>query len=215
MVGLDKALALVSGGVKSAVLLASQRASYELHPLYVATGAPDEARVASSLQRLATAFGLSAPAILRADCIRELDAGAAEQPVDSPGRQYAFFRALLSVLGVVLPYAYRRGLRQILIGVCGGGTSPAHDFFQVFNELLGIVTPEPTAPSITAPLTGLSYPEVIKLGHRLRVPFEFAWSCEGGGPAPCGSCPSCISRATAFLRAGILDPLGEPARLGM
>lgn len=39
--------------------------------------------------------------------------------------------------------------------------------------------------------------EIVRLGKRLRVPFELMWSCYRGGAEICGRCESCLR----FLRA--------------
>ena len=59
---------------------------------------------------------------------------------------------------------------------------------------------------IVAPLEKLSKAQIIKLGTKLKVPYEKTWSCYNGGTKPCGKCDSCKLRAKGFKEAGIDDP---------
>jgi 7-cyano-7-deazaguanine synthase len=60
---------------------------------------------------------------------------------------------------------------------------------------------------IYAPLLQLSKTEIIKLGAKLRVPFEHTWTCYKGTKRPCMQCASCQSRSDGFKSAGLHDPL--------
>lgn len=59
---------------------------------------------------------------------------------------------------------------------------------------------------IYAPLINKSKKEIVKIGQRLKVPFEYTWSCYKGGKLPCGVCDSCIFRKKAFKELGLADP---------
>lgn len=66
---------------------------------------------------------------------------------------------------------------------------------------------EKKAVKIIAPLISKRKSEIIKLGRKLRVPFEFTRSCYQGSRRPCGKCASCYFRAQGFKQAGYRDPL--------
>ena len=48
--------------------------------------------------------------------------------------------------------------------------------------------------------------DIVELGEKLGVPFEYTWSCYGDREIPCGECESCILRAKGFKEADIIDP---------
>lgn len=58
---------------------------------------------------------------------------------------------------------------------------------------------------IKIPLLKMSKGDIVRIGIRLKVPFEFTWSCYGGGGKPCGKCDSCILRKKGFKDAGVQD----------
>lgn len=60
---------------------------------------------------------------------------------------------------------------------------------------------------IAAPLLNKNKKEIIKLGLRLNVPFQYTWSCYKGGNMPCLKCDSCRFRIKAFRQLGMKDPL--------
>jgi 7-cyano-7-deazaguanine synthase len=86
-------------------------------------------------------------------------------------------------------------------------------FFKLFNETasLGRITRGRTG-KVLLPLANLDKAQVVKLGAKLRVPFELTWTCYESGERPCGHCLSCVLRAQAFHKAGLQDPLISRAR---
>ena len=61
--------------------------------------------------------------------------------------------------------------------------------------------------NILAPLLRMSKKQIIRLGIKLKVPYEKTWSCYQGANLPCGKCDSCQLRANGFSQAGFQDPL--------
>ena len=62
---------------------------------------------------------------------------------------------------------------------------------------------------IEAPFVGCNKAEVVKEGLRLKVPYEYTWSCYVGAEEPCGECGTCIDRREAFAVNGMVDPAGR------
>jgi len=60
---------------------------------------------------------------------------------------------------------------------------------------------------LRAPFVNLTKAEIVKMGLKLKVPYELTWSCYRGEEKPCRSCPTCIEREEAFMLNGAVDPL--------
>lgn len=56
---------------------------------------------------------------------------------------------------------------------------------------------------IEAPFVGMTKSEVVAIGVKLKVPYEYTWSCYEGKDEPCGVCGTCIDRRAAFEANGI------------
>ena len=82
------------------------------------------------------------------------------------------------------------------------------EFFKEFNKItsLGLRTGARTG-RVLLPLARMSKDQVLIMGKRLEVPFEYTWSCYKSWKGPCGKCPACDLRASAFKSAGLDDPL--------
>lgn len=114
-----------------------------------------------------------------------------------PGRNTIFVSFALS-------YAETLGAQTLFIGAnavdFSGYPDCRPDYYLAWNRLikaLGIKI------RIEAPLIRLDKAEIVKLGHRLGVPFGLTWSCYKGGKTPCGVCDSCRFREKGFKEAQI------------
>lgn len=67
---------------------------------------------------------------------------------------------------------------------------------------------------IITPLINKNKSQIIKLGVKLDVPFEYTWSCYEGAESPCGTCDSCYFRAKGFKEAGLKDLSISPFEQG-
>jgi len=59
---------------------------------------------------------------------------------------------------------------------------------------------------ILAPFVEMSKEDIIRIGLKLGVPYEYTWSCYSGTKRPCEKCDSCRFRSKAFKKIGINDP---------
>jgi 7-cyano-7-deazaguanine synthase len=60
--------------------------------------------------------------------------------------------------------------------------------------------------SLYTPFIHVSKAEIVRAGQALRVPFEITWSCYKGGQYHCSRCGTCTERIEAFKLAGVPDP---------
>jgi len=47
----------------------------------------------------------------------------------------------------------------------------------------------------------------VRLGLKLKAPFELTWSCYVNEDRACGRCSSCVLRLRGFAAAGVPDPI--------
>jgi 7-cyano-7-deazaguanine synthase len=80
-------------------------------------------------------------------------------------------------------------------------------FIETINRTLALNRRHPV--QVEAPFASWRKSEIVRLGTSLGVDFSHTWSCYRGETRPCGVCPTCCERATAFREAGETDPL-EP-----
>ena len=122
-----------------------------------------------------------------------------------PGRNIIF-------LSFALSYAEAIGAQSIFIGAHNQDYSGYPDcrpeFFKAFSAMALKGTKagaENKRIIIEAPLLNKGKAEIIKIGAKLKVPFNLTWSCYKGGKKPCGKCDSCYFRIKGFKEAGIKE----------
>ena len=65
------------------------------------------------------------------------------------------------------------------------------------------------AVEVKDPFIDKTKADIVKIGTKLKVPYEKSWSCYNGGEKPCGKCGTCLDRIKAFELNGLVDPLME------
>ena len=122
-------------------------------------------------------------------------------------------------LSFAFSFAESKGASVIFIGAHAQDYSGYPDcrpeFFKAFEKVIRVGTKagvEGKSIKIETPLINKNKAEIIKLGAKLRVPFELTWSCYRGGSVPCGECDSCFYRAKGFKTANIRDTLFAKAK---
>ncbi len=108
-------------------------------------------------------------------------------------------------LSFAASYAEVAGAQAIFIGAnaidYSGYPDCRPDFFEAFQKVIrqgmkaGV---EGRKIKIMAPLLHKTKAQIIRMGLKLKVPYELTWSCYQGGAKPCGKCDSCVLREKGF-----------------
>jgi len=75
------------------------------------------------------------------------------------------------------------------------------DFVKKTNEVLTYSTLKEIR--LVSYTLQLNKSEIVKLGQKLGVPWQYIWSCYGSGNTMCGKCESCRRFYRAFAKAGV------------
>jgi 7-cyano-7-deazaguanine synthase len=120
-----------------------------------------------------------------------------------PGRNTLF-------LSFGLSFAQSLQSKNIFIGANALDYSGYPDcrpqFIDAYNNLLKSLD---LKIKVLAPLIRMTKAQIIKLGTKLKVPYELTWSCYKGLKKPCGVCDSCKLREKGFKEARAEDKSKE------
>jgi 7-cyano-7-deazaguanine synthase len=206
---------LLSAGLDSAVLAASEARTSRVQPIYVSSGLAWEDEERAALDRLLTAAafrGLEAPAQLTFT-VRDLYAPThwalrGEPPAfDTPDEDvYLTGRnvILLSKAGI---YCAQNRIGRLVLGPLAGNPFPdaTPEFFTAMARALSLGLAHDL--EVVTPFSTMHKSDVIRLGVSLGVPLELTLSCMNPqSGAHCGLCSKCRERRDAFHEAGVPDP---------
>lgn len=117
-----------------------------------------------------------------------------------PGRNTIF-------LSYAISYAETIKAKKIFLGINAVDFSSYPDCTpQYLKSMQQVMKALNNGIEICAPIEKYSKAQIIKLGTKLKVPYEKTWSCYNGKNKPCGKCDSCKLRAKGFKEAGTDDP---------
>ncbi|MEG2942540.1 MAG: 7-cyano-7-deazaguanine synthase QueC [Thermomonas sp.] len=219
------AVALVSGGMDSAVVLAIAReAGFDVHALSVRYGQRHTSEL-DAAARVATALGAVAHKTVTVD-LRSIGGSSLTAdiavPTDDDGHE----------IGVGIPSTYVPARNTIMLSValgwsevlggtdlfCGvnavdysGYPDCRPEFIAGFEALANLATKagvEGQRFQVHAPLMRMSKADIVREGLRLGVDFAQTVSCyqaDADGRA-CRHCDACRLRAQGFDEAGVADP---------
>lgn len=215
---------LCSGGLDSAVLVASERTRLEtaghVQPVYVSSGLTWEACERETAARL-----LSSPAFAGVEPLVYLECPVTDAyPVthwalrgaapayDTPDEDVYLIGRNVLLLAKVAAYCAINGVTRIALGPLAGNPFPdaSSKFFDAMAHALSLGLAHDIR--IVAPFGMLEKADVVTLGRTLGVPFELTMSCmspvapEGSVTVHCGRCSKCRERLQAFDAAGLADP---------
>lgn len=204
---------LFSGGLDSAVLLASEMRAGNVVPIYVRAGFAWEAAEARAIARL-----LAAP--LFVDRVRPMISIGVDMSDVYPSTHWALAgippsydtpdeavylegrNIMLASKAAVL--CARLNISRLALGPLAGNPFPdaTREFFAAMSHALSMGLMHRI--ELVAPLAQMSKREVIQLGLELGVPLELTMSCmnpqtiDSEADRACGQCSKCRERDQAF-----------------
>ena len=212
---MEKAIALLSGGLDSAVALAlwlegGKGIHLALTFDYGQRAAAQEARAAKALadrhalpwEEIHLPFlEKAAAASALVDPHRQLPEGTPEQPGDHASAAAVWVPARnLVFLSVAAALAEAAGIGVLLTGFNSeeAQTFPDNspDFLKAMNRALVLSTR--TAVRAESPTLELDKREIADTARRFGFGPRDFWSCYGAGPDQCGRCESCLRSARAW-----------------
>jgi 7-cyano-7-deazaguanine synthase len=216
----DLAVALVSGGMDSAVVAAQVCREHEPAFLHLDYGQRTEAKERACFEALADHFHVERRLIARVDPLSRiggsslteasLPLAAAHQGPSRIPTTYVPFRNT-HFLATAVSWGEVLGARWIYYGAVEEDSSGYPDcragYVQAFNRLVHQGTRPETRLEVVAPLLRLRKADIVREGMRLGAPFHLTWSCYGESEKACGECDSCLLRRKGFREAGVEDPI--------
>jgi 7-cyano-7-deazaguanine synthase len=207
---------LISGGLDSAVLAASEARTGRVHPIYVNAGLAWEASEHAALDRLiaeAPFAGQMAPLARLSFTVADLYPAThwalrGEPPAfDTPDEDVYLTGRNVALLSKAAIHCAQHGIGRIALGPLAGNPFPdaTPQFFDAMAHALSLGLAHPLV--VDAPFTSMQKSDVIRLGLALGVPLELTLSCMNPqGGRHCGQCSKCRERRDAFAEAGVSDP---------
>lgn len=206
---------LVSAGLDSAVLVAAEARTFEVHPVYVSAGLAWEAEERQALERLLCEppFASSvAPVVELTFTVSDIYPAThwalrGEPPAfDTPDEDVYLTGRNVVLLGKTAIYCAQHGIPRVALGPLAGNPFPdaTREFFDAMARALSLGLAHQL--EIAAPFAAMHKADVVKLGAALGVPLERTLSCMNPRRGKhCGQCSKCRERRDAFAEAGVED----------
>lgn len=206
---------LVSAGLDSVVLAASEARHARVQPVYVSAGLAWEAEELAALDRLLATPSLAglAPLARLTFTVRDLYPSThwalrGEPPAfDTPDEDVYLTGRNIILLTKAAIYCAQQRIGRIALGPLAGNPFPdaTPEFFSSIAHALSVGLAHQI--TIAAPFAEMDKSDVIRLGLELGVPLALTLSCMNPrGGKHCGQCSKCRERRDAFTEAGVEDP---------
>jgi 7-cyano-7-deazaguanine synthase len=207
---------LLSAGLDSAVLAASEARTRRVHPVYVSTGLAWEECELAALDRLLAAAplaGCTEPLAKLTFTVHDLYPAThwalrGEPPAfDTPDEDVYLTGRNIALLSKTAIYAAQHKVGRIALAPLAGNPFPdaTRAFFDAMARALSLGLDH--AITIDTPFASIAKSDVIRLGVELGVPLDLTLSCMNPqGNLHCGQCSKCRERRDAFNEAGVADP---------
>jgi 7-cyano-7-deazaguanine synthase len=206
---------LFSGGLDSAVLLASELRAGDVQPIHVRAGLAWESAEAATIVRLlsrAPFAGRVPPVITLTVDMREVYppthwAIAGSPPAyDTPDEDVYLEGRNIVLISKAAVLCARLNIERLVLGPLAGNPFPdaTPAFFETMARALSLGLDRPFV--LAAPFTTMHKADVVRLGHELGVPLDLTLSCMNPqGNQHCGRCSKCRERIDAFREAHVAD----------
>ena len=206
---------LFSGGLDSAVLLASELGAGEVQPIHVRAGLAWERAEAATIVRLlahAPFAGRVRPIITLSVDMRDVYPPAhwavvgSPPAYDTPDEDVYLDGRNIVLISKAAVLSARLGVVRLVLGPLAGNPFPDATpvFFETMARAMSLGLNRPFA--LAAPFSTMHKSEVVLLGRELGVPLELTLSCMNPqGTHHCGRCSKCRERIDAFREAGLTD----------
>ena len=216
------AIVLLSGGMDSCVTAAvAASRGYEVALLHVNYGQRTEARELISFYQISGYYGVRHRLVADVRYLADIGgSGLTDRSIDIPhgGEEvegipasYVPFRNT-HLISIAVSWGEVIGASKIFIGIveedAPGYPDCRVEYLKAMNDLIRAGTRPETHIEVEAPLVAMSKAEIVRMGHELGAPFDLTWSCYRQEDVPCHDCSSCELRSSAFVEAGVEDPLG-------
>ncbi len=213
---MDGSAVLLSAGLDSAVLAASELRAAHVHPIYVSAGLAWEREELRALDRLLQSppfAGRIAPLVRLSFTVEDLYPAThwalrGEPPVyDAPDEDVFLTGRNVVLLAKAAIYCAQHGIARIALGPLAGNPFPdaTGEFLEAMARALSLGLAHDL--EVTAPFASLDKAGVVRLGADLGVPLGLTLSCMNPRDGlHCGRCSKCRERRDAFAEAGVADP---------
>lgn len=215
-----RAVCLISGGMDSAVAAAAAKnKGYEIYALTFDYGQRHRKEIECA-KKIVEWLNVKEHKILKIN-LRAFGGSALTSGIDVPeagggGIPATYVPARNTILlSYALAYAEVKDADVVFIGAnavdYSGYPDCRPEYFKAFQRLADLATKKTVSGGggikINTPIINLSKKEIVKLGLKLKVPFNKTWSCYRGGERACGVCDSCVLRLGGFRKAKVEDPI--------
>jgi 7-cyano-7-deazaguanine synthase len=206
---------LFSGGLDSAVLLASELRAGDVQPIHVRAGLAWERAEAATIVRLLSAApfaGRVRPVITLTVDMRDVYppthwAVTGSPPAyDTPDEDVYLEGRNIVLVSKAAVLCARLQIERLALGPLAGNPFPDATpvFFETMARALSLGLDRPFA--LAAPFATMHKADVVMLGRQLGVPLALTLSCMNPhGDQHCGQCSKCRERIEAFRDAQVGD----------
>lgn len=213
-----KAVAVVSGGLDSTVLLYLLRSEgWALRGLSFDYG-QRHVRELDVARAIAADLGVTHDVVdLRSVGALLTGSALTDRSVEVPAGHYTDDSMKATIVSnrnaifasVAIGVAVSEGADAIALGVHAGDHTVYPDcrpeFIAATEHQARIANDRPDL-RVLAPFVDKSKADIVRCGAELGVPMARTWSCYEGGDLHCGTCGTCVERREAFDLAGVSDP---------